>query len=87
MSIVKNEPVLISGVVAALLTLLAAFGVPLANDQRESILAFVAAALAVAGAVVARSQVTPTGKALKLREAAFEAGTKAGERAALLGHY
>ncbi|MBA3555124.1 MAG: hypothetical protein H0W29_10250 [Gemmatimonadales bacterium] len=87
MNIVKEEPVLISGVVAALLTLLAAFGVPLANDQRESILAFVAAALAVAGAVVARSQVTPVATVRGLRAASYDSGVEAGERAALLGKH
>ncbi len=85
MTIIRDEPVLISGLVAALLTLVAAFGVPLANDQRESILAFVAAALAVAGAVVARSQVMPVTRVGALLTSSHALGVEQGERTALLG--
>lgn len=56
--IIKNEPVLISGLVQAVLGLLLAFGVSLSDEQVGSIMA----ATAVILAILARLFVTPTNK-------------------------
>lgn len=53
---VRNEPVLVTGAVQAILGLLLAFGLDLSNEQTASIMVATAAALAF----VARSKVTPT---------------------------
>ncbi len=55
---IKNEPAVISGIVAAALALLLAFGADLSTEQIGSIMAVVAAVLAL----LVRSQVTPTNK-------------------------
>jgi hypothetical protein len=59
----SNEPVLtaITGLVAAAIALLVAFGVDFTTAQTGAILGFVAAVYAVA--VLVRSKVTPTRKA------------------------
>jgi hypothetical protein len=54
----RNEPVLVTGLLTAVLALLAAFGLPLSDEQVGSILAVAAAGLAL----VARRKVTPTRK-------------------------
>lgn len=59
MEIIKNEPVLIQGLVQAVLGLFLAFGVSLSNEQVGSIMAVVAVILAI----LARMFVTPTNKA------------------------
>lgn len=58
----KNEPVLtaVTGLVAAALALLIAFGVEFTTEQTTAILGFVAAVYAVA--VIVRARVTPTSK-------------------------
>ena len=61
----NNEPVItigtISLIVSALLTLLVSFGVPITDQQVESILQFVAAvAPLVVGYLIARGKVTAT---------------------------
>lgn len=53
---VKNEPALLIGLVAAVISLVLAFGVSLTDEQVGGIMAVVVAVLAV----VTRSQVTPT---------------------------
>lgn len=53
---IRNEPVLVTTLVGAILTALAVFNIPLTQDQ---IVALVAVAAAIM-AIVARSQVTPT---------------------------
>lgn len=62
----KNEPAItvgsITAVVAALLALLVAFGLPLSNDQQQAILGFVSVAAPVVAAVLIRRKVTPTDK-------------------------
>lgn len=55
---VRNNPVLVTGFVSALITLLAAFGLNLSAEQVAAIGAFVTAALAF----VARAKVTPVRK-------------------------
>lgn len=54
----RNEPVLVTGFVTAVLGLLVAFGLELSDEQIGAILAVVGAALAI----VARQKVTPNRK-------------------------
>lgn len=54
-----NEPALAVSLVAAILGVLVAFGVPLTEDQRESLLALVAIAGPILTGAVIRSQVKP----------------------------
>ena len=58
MEIVKNEPVLIQGLIQAVLGLLLAFGIDLTDAQTGSIMAITAVILAIA----ARMFVTPNNK-------------------------
>lgn len=58
MNIIKNEPVLIQGLIQAVLGLLLAFGVSLSDEQVGSIMAITAVVLAI----LARMFVTPTNK-------------------------
>lgn len=53
---VRNEPVLVTGFVQAVLGLLLAFGLDLSNEQTGSIMVLTAALLAF----IARGKVTPT---------------------------
>ena len=53
---IRNEPVLVTGLVEAVLALLLAFGVNLSPEQVGAVLAVVAAVLAL----VVRRKVTPT---------------------------
>lgn len=55
---IKNEPVLVLGVVQAAVALAAAFGLDLTGEQVATIVAFSAALLSL----IARRQVTPTRK-------------------------
>ncbi len=55
LNILKREPALASGFVAAVIALVVAFGLDLSSEQIGSIMAVVAAALAV----VTRANVTP----------------------------
>jgi hypothetical protein len=52
---IRNEPVLITGLIAAIIALVTAFGLSLSNEQVGAINAVVVAILAF----VARSKVTP----------------------------
>lgn len=54
---VRREPALVSGLVTAVLALAVSFGLDLTEEQVGSILAVVAAVMAL----VVRQQVTPTG--------------------------
>lgn len=58
MDIFKNEPVLIQGLVQAVLGLLLAFGISVSDEQIGAIMAITAVVLAL----VARMLVTPTNK-------------------------
>jgi len=58
-NMIKNEPVLITGLVQAVLGLLLAFGVSLSDEQVGSIMAITAVVLAI----LARMFVTPVDKA------------------------
>lgn len=58
MNIIKNEPVLIQGLVQAILALFLAFGLNLSDEQVASIMAVTAVVLAI----VARMFVTPVAK-------------------------
>lgn len=53
---IRNEPVLVTGFIQAVLGLLLAFGVDLSTEQVGSVLALSAAMLAF----IARGKVTPT---------------------------
>jgi uncharacterized membrane protein len=55
-----SEPALWVGLVEAIIVLLVAFGVPISADQKAAVIGLVSAVLAVVGAIVTRSQVTPT---------------------------
>lgn len=54
----KNEPVMVLGVIQALVALVTAFGLQLSGDQVATITALSAAVLSL----IARTQVTPTRK-------------------------
>jgi hypothetical protein len=54
----KDEPVLVSSFVAAVVSLLVAFGVDISADQKAAVIGCVGAALAL----FTRSQVTPNSK-------------------------
>jgi hypothetical protein len=60
---VSREPVLtvasITALVAATITVLAAFGLPLTNDQTQAILGLIAVAGPLVAALIARRKVTP----------------------------
>lgn len=55
---IKNEPVMVLGVIQAAIALVAAFGLNLTGDQVATLVSFSAAVLSL----VARRQVTPTRK-------------------------
>jgi uncharacterized membrane protein (UPF0136 family) len=55
----RREPALITGFVQAILVLAVAFGLNVTVEQQGAILAFTAAALALVGAGITRSRVTP----------------------------
>lgn len=56
------EPAVWVGVVEAAIVLAVAFGAPITSDQKEAIIAFTSAILAIVGGVVVRQQVTPNAK-------------------------
>lgn len=58
LDLVRSEPVAVSALVAALLTLLVTFNV-IGSNSVNPILGVIAAALALAGGAVVRSVVTP----------------------------
>lgn len=58
MDIIRNEPVLIQGLIQAVLGLLLAFGISVTDEQIGAIMA----ATAVVLAILARMFVTPTNK-------------------------
>lgn len=55
LNIIKREPALVSGLIAAIIALVTAFGMHLSEEQVGGIMAVVAALLAF----ITRSQVTP----------------------------
>lgn len=55
LNVIKREPALVSGLIAAVIALVAAFGLDLTNEQVGAIMAVVAAVLAL----VTRQSVTP----------------------------
>lgn len=59
---IKREPALLVGVVVAILSLVTAFGIPLDTDVKSGIVGVVTAVLALLGAGVTRSKVTPVDK-------------------------
>ncbi|HEY4895213.1 MAG TPA: hypothetical protein VII01_03910 [Solirubrobacteraceae bacterium] len=61
-----KEPALIIGVVTAILALATAFGLGMTSDQQTAILGIVAAALALIGSIVVRSQVASPATVAKL---------------------
>lgn len=67
MTFADNEPLItasgVTALVAALIALLVAFGVPVTDQQREAILSLVAILAPLAVALLARAHVTPTVKA------------------------
>lgn len=55
----RREPARITGLVIAVIALAGAFGLGLSEEQTAAVVAFVGAALAIAGAEATRTQVTP----------------------------
>ena len=62
LNLVRTEPAAITGLVVAIITVVVAFGVPIDDSQRSAIVGVVGAVLAILGAGVVRSQVTPLAK-------------------------
>ena len=62
MNILKVEPALVTGAVSAILVLVAAFGLPLSEDQKAAILGSIVPVLVLVQALVTRGQVTPNAK-------------------------
>lgn len=58
----NTEPALIIGAVQAVVALAVAFGAPINDTQAKAIMGVASAVLAVLGAVVVRSRVSPAGK-------------------------
>lgn len=58
-----TEPALWVGLAEAIIVLLVAFGVPISADQKAAVIGLISAVLAIVGAIVTRSQVTPNAKA------------------------
>ncbi len=56
---IKKEPALAVGVVVAVLSLAAAFGLPIDDGVKSSVVGVVSAVLALLGAGVTRSKVSP----------------------------
>lgn len=54
-----REPARVVGLVVAALALLVAFGLPITGEQREAIVGVTIAILAILGAEITRSRVTP----------------------------
>lgn len=59
---IKNEPVLLTGLVTAIVALVIAFGVPISADQKAAIVGVVTAIVALLGGAVTRSKVSPARK-------------------------
>ena len=66
MNILKVEPALVTGAVSAILVLVAAFGLPLSEDQKAAVLGSIVPVLVLVQALVTRGQVTPNAKVDKL---------------------
>lgn len=69
----KLEPALVSGAVAAIVTLVVAFGVPLTVEQKAAILGVIAPVIALVQAVATRQVVVPTAKVDREVEARVDA--------------
>ena len=59
-NILSKEPALITGLVAAIITLLVAYGVNITDGQTTAIMGAIGAVIALAQAFVTRQQVVPT---------------------------
>jgi hypothetical protein len=57
---IRREPALVTGLVLAVIGVASAFGLGITDGQRDGIVAAVGAVLALLGAGVTRSQVTPS---------------------------
>ena len=62
MNILKVEPALVTGAVSAIIVLVAAFGLPLSEDQKAAVLGSIVPVLVLVQALVTRGQVTPNAK-------------------------
>lgn len=63
--IVRLEPSLVNGAIAAIITLAIAFGLPISVEQKAAILGVAAPLLALAQAFATREKVTPVAKPRK----------------------
>lgn len=59
---IKDEPALVVGVVLAVIGVASSFGLGITDGQQDAIVALVGAVLAIVGAGVTRTKVTPTRK-------------------------
>ena len=75
------EPVLVTQLVAAVLALLVAFGIPVTDEQRQAILQVVGIVVSIflGGAVVARSRAYAPATVDRLTADAYEQGVQVGE--------
>lgn len=79
--LMQVEPVLVTQLVAALLALAVAFGIPVSDEQRQAILQVVGIVVSIflGGAVVARSQAWAPASVDRATQMAYEQGVKVGE--------
>lgn len=75
------EPVLVTQLVAAILALAVAFGVPVTDEQRQAILQVVGIVVSIflGGAVIARSKAWAPASVERATAEAYEQGIKAAE--------
>ena len=75
------EPVLVTQLVAAVLSLVVAFGVPVTDEQRQAILQVVGIVVSIflGGAVVARSRAWAPASVERAKAQAYEQGLQVGE--------
>ena len=75
------EPVLVTQLVAAILALAVAFGVPVTDEQRQAILQVVGIVVSIflGGAVIARSRAVAPATVDRLTAEAYEQGVQVGE--------
>lgn len=75
------EPVLVTQLVAAILSLAVAFGAPITDDQRQAVLQVVGIVVAIflGGAVVARSHAYAPATVQQVAAEAYEQGLQVGE--------
>ena len=82
MRIIQNEPILTRAIMAVI-TLLISFGLPISNDQVESVLEFTSIVILLVLVYSAREAVTPVAKAEAKIEEAYHADPSVDEKPTL----